>query len=506
MVSAENILTDSAQLAGPKILLVSAATPDTFWSFKHALPFVSKKAAFPPLGLLTVGAMLPREWPARLVDLNVSKLTDADLSWADYVLVSAMLVQIDSAREVIARARKLNRPVVAGGPLFTSSPQLFPEVNALVLGEAEELMADLAADMAAGTLKPRYQAADHPDVALTPIPRWELVDKRHYVQMPLQFSRGCPFNCEFCDIIVMNGRIPRVKSSAQMLAELDSLVDSGWGDHVFIVDDNFIGNKAKVKPFLRDLIAWQRRRRLTLRFITEASLNLVDDPELIQLMVDAGFKRIFIGIETPAEEGLVECAKVQNTRRDLVASIKTLHNAGLEVMGGFIVGFDSDKPNIFEQQIKFIQEAGIVTAMVGLLTALPGTRLFTRLKEEGRLLANSTGNNMEAFLNFVPKLDRDTLVQGYRSLVKHLYTPKAYYKRLGAFLREYKPSGPRTPPNADDVRAFFKSLWIMGVLTRGRREYWKFLSRVLLFHRKSFPEAMNLVIMGYHFRRVAASL
>ena len=489
-----------------RVLLVSAATPDTFWSYKHVLSFISKKACFPPLGLLTVAAMLPKRWDLKLVDLNVTSLTDAQLGWADYVFVSAMLAQVGSAREVIARCSKLGKTVVAGGPLFTTGHAGFPEVKHFVLGEAEDIMSELVADMLSGDLKEFYRCEKRPDIRQTPVPRWDLIKFKHYALMPLQFSRGCPFNCEFCDIIVMNGRVPRLKTNEQMIRELDSLADAGWTDPVFIVDDNFIGNKAKAKAFLRELIAWEQRRGIRLQFTTEASLNLADDPELLDLMVRAGFKKVFVGIETPQEDSLLECAKVQNAKRDMLTAVKTIQKSGLEVMGGFIVGFDSDKPNIFERQIRFIQEAGVVTAMVGLLQALPGTRLFSRLRQEGRILHDASGNNVEASLNFVPKLDREVLVEGYRSLVKRLYTPRMYYRRILTFLREYRPQGQGIHLSWRDVKAFFKSLWVMGVLSRGRREYWKFFTKALLFHRRAFPEAMTLAIIGYHFRRVAWAL
>jgi len=489
-----------------KILLISAATPDTFWSYKHVLPFVAKKAVFPPLGLLTVAAMLPRDWELRVADLNVKSLSDKEVDWADYVFISAMIVQADSARKAIARCIRRGRTVIAGGPLFTTGHDQFPEVKHFVLGEAEDLIPDLVADLNRGEPKAVYESEDRPDITRTPVPRWDLINLKAYVLMPLQFSRGCPFNCEFCDIIVMNGRVPRLKTPEQMMLELDSLVDLGWRDPVFIVDDNFIGNKAKVKVLLRELIGWRERRGFGLQFTTEASLNVADDDELLDLMVQAGFKKVFIGIETPQEESLVECAKTQNTRRDMMGAVKTIQRAGLEVMGGFIVGFDSDEPGIFERQIKFVQEAGVVTAMVGLLTALPGTRLFSRLQSEGRILEHTTGNNMDSILNFVPKLDRDVLVEGYRSLVKRLYTPKAYYRRILTFLREYKPSGPKFHLAGHDVRAFLKSLWIIGLKSPGRREYWKFLVKTVLFHRRSFSEAMTLAIQGYHYRRIARAL
>ena len=489
-----------------RVLLVSAATPDTFWSYKHVLSFISKKACFPPLGLLTVAAMLPKRWDLKLVDLNVTSLTDAQLAWADCVFVSAMLAQVDSAREVIARCSQLGKTVVAGGPLFTTGHAGFPEVKHFVLGEAEDIMPKLVADLLSGDLKELYRCEKRPDIRQTPVPRWDLIKFKHYATMPLQFSRGRPFNCEFCDIIVMNGRVPRLKTNEQMIGELESLVDAGWTGPIFIVDDNFIGNRAKVREFLRELIAWEQRRGIRLQFTTEASLNLADDRELLELMVRAGFKKVFVGIETPQEDSLLECAKVQNAKRDMLTAVKTIQKSGLEVMGGFIVGFDSDKPNIFERQIKFIQEAGVVTAMVGLLQALPGTRLFSRLRQEGRILHDASGNNVEASLNFVPKLDREMLVEGYRSLVKRLYTPRMYYRRILTFLREYRPQGQGIHLSWGDVKAFIKSLWVMGVLSRGRRQYWKFLTKALLFHRRAFPEAMTLAIIGYHFRRVASAL
>ena len=490
------------------ILLVSPAVPDTFWSFKHVLRFISKKAAFPPLGLLTVAAMLPRAWRMKLVDMNVTRLTDADIAWADYVLLSAMLVQESSAREAIVRCQAHGKTIIAGGPLFATGAERFAAGNGLhfVLSEAENIMPALLADMTTGRLQPRYDSAEKPSLGCTPVPRWDLVNVRDYATMSVQFSRGCPFNCEFCDIIAMYGRVPRVKTPAQMIAELDALLATGWNSTIFIVDDNFIGHKPKVKELLRALVAWRRDQHVRVPFMTEASLNLVDDQELLDLMVAAGFKKVFVGLETPIENSLTECAKLQNTSRDLVGAVTRLHNAGIEVMGGFIVGFDSDPSNIFERQRRFIQEAGVVTAMVGLLTALPQTRLFERLKLEGRILRESTGNNLDAVLNFVPKLDRETLVTGYRSLVKQLYSPPVYYRRALTFLREFRQRGPRVSRPWSDVRAFLHSLWVMGVWTRGRREYWKYFVRSLLQHPRNFGEAMSLAIWGYHFRQVASRL
>ncbi len=488
------------------ILLVSPSTPDTFWSFQHALPFVSKRAAFPPLGLLTVAAMLPEDWSAKLVDLNVKRLTDADLRWADYVMLSAMIVHEPSVRQIATRCQELGKPIIGGGPLFTTGHHRFPDIPHFVLGEAENVMETLIADMLAGRIQPLYQSSVKPDLSQTPIPRWDLIDHRAYATMPVQFSRGCPFNCEFCDIVAMYGRVPRAKAPAQLIAELDALLATGWHDPIFIVDDNFIGHKPKAKALLRALIEWRTRRKVRMPFTTEVSLNLVDDPELLELLVDAGFKKVFIGIETPNEAGLAECAKTQNTQRDLIAAVAQIQNAGIEVMGGFILGFDSDEASIFERQRRFIQEAGVVTAMVGLLTALPQTRLFARLKEEGRLLSESTGNNLDGVLNFIPKLDRDMLVDGYRKLLLHLYSPRVYYQRALTFLGRYRMRGPRIRVTLTDLLAFVRSLWVIGVRTPGRREYWKFVARSLLRHPRAFSEAINLAIIGYHFRQVATQV
>jgi radical SAM superfamily enzyme YgiQ (UPF0313 family) len=489
-----------------KILLVNPRTPDTFWSFKHAVRFVSRKASMAPLGLLTVAAMLPPDWELKLVDLNVERLKDSDLRWADYVMVGAMLVQKESVREVAARCAALKKTVIAGGPLFTTGHEAFPEIQHFVLGEAEEVMPQVVADMQRGQLQSIYRATGRPDITHTPAPRWDLIKFRHYVTMSVQFSRGCPFNCEFCDIIVMNGRVPRTKTPAQLIAELDGLVRRGWKDMVFVVDDNFIGNKRLTKELLRALIEWRRHTKPGIGFLTEASVNLADDPELCSLMVEAGFRKVFVGIETPSAEALEECRKLQNRNRDLVASVQTLQRAGLEVMAGFIIGFDSDKHDIFKRQFEFIQRSGVVTAMVGLLTALPQTRLWHRLKHEGRLEAESTGNNTDAVLNFKPKLNREYLQSGYRELVKKLYEPRHYYQRVRTFLKSHCPTGPRRRLSRTDFVAFLKSSWVLGVWHRGRVGYWRLFWSTLLRRPRQLPQAIEFAILGYHLRRVASSL
>jgi radical SAM superfamily enzyme YgiQ (UPF0313 family) len=488
------------------ILLISPETPDTFWSFKHVLRFVSKKSTFPPLGLLTVAAMLPREWQLKLVDLNVTALNEADLRSADVVMISAMIVHEASVRKVVARCHALGKRVIAGGPLFTTGHDSFPEIEHFVLGEAEEVMPQLVADLESGRVKHIYHAPNRPSMALTPVPRWDLVNFKNYVTMAVQFSRGCPFDCEFCDIIVMNGRTPRTKSPSQVIEELEMLRARGWKDMVFIVDDNFIGNKKRTRELLRELIAWRRRTKPKMGFFTEASVNLADDAELRALMIEAGFRKVFVGIETPVAESLAECRKLQNQGRDLVGAVRTLQRDGMQVMGGFIVGFDSDTPDIFKRQFDFIQSSGVVTAMVGLLTALPQTRLYHRLKREGRLVTKSTGNNTDATLNFHPKLNREFLESGYRELMKKLYEPRAYYQRTRTFLKNHRPTGPQLRLSWADFCAFVKSFWLLGVWYRGRVAYWRFFWGTLLKRPRQFREAIELAIMGHHFRRVAKGL
>jgi len=489
-----------------RVLLVYPQNPDTFWSFKHVLRCVSKRSTFPPLGLLTIAALLPPDWQLKLVDLNVERLKDSDLRWADYVMISGMIIHKQSVHEIVARCAAFQKPVIAGGPVFTTGHETFSSIQHFVLGEAEDVMPELVADMRAGTLRPQYCASDRPDITRVPTPRWDLIDPRHYVTMAVQFSRGCPYDCEFCDIIVMNGRVPRTKSPAQLIAELEALRLKGWKDMVFIVDDNFIGNKHRTKALLRKLIEWRERVHADMGFFTEASVNLADDRELCQLMVRAGFKKVFVGLETPSPESLQECHKVQNKGRDLVESVKILQRAGLEVMGGFIVGFDSDRQDIFKQQFDFIQRSGVVTAMVGLLSALPQTKLYHRLKKEGRLETDSTGNNTDAVLNFKPKLNREFLQSGYRDLMKKLYEPKVYYQRIRTFLKNHQPSGPRLRLSRSDFQAFLKSFWLLGIWDRGRHNYWRFFWSTLLRRPGQLRYAIELAVIGYHFRRVASRL
>jgi radical SAM superfamily enzyme YgiQ (UPF0313 family) len=489
------------------ILLVYPEFPDTFWSFKHALRFVRRKASSPPLGLLTVAAMLPPSWSKRLVDLNVTKLAGEDLAWADFAFVSGMTVQRESARQIITRCKEAGVKVVAGGPLFAIEHEQFPEVDHFVLREAELTLPAFLADLSESRTKPVYTTSEYADLQTTPVPLWHLADLGRYFTMSVQFSRGCPFNCEFCNVTALLGHRPRTKASQQVIAELDSLYDLGWRGGIFFVDDNLIGNKRCLETeLLPALIEWRKDKKVGL-FSTEVSINLADDESLMDLMVKAGFGAVFVGIETPDESGLAECSKKQNLSRDLVGSVKRLQRAGLQVQGGFIVGFDSDTPSIFQRQIDFIQESGIVTAMVGLLQAPPGTRLYERLKQAGRLLDQMSGDNVDGTTNIVPTMDFDTLSAGYRRILQHIYSPAPYYQRIRTFLGEYQPPKLAVPWDLAFVwemaLAFIRSIYRLGIRGQERVHYWSLLRWTLVRRPKLLPVAVTLAIYGYHFRMVS---
>jgi radical SAM superfamily enzyme YgiQ (UPF0313 family) len=488
-----------------KILLVYPRFPVTFWSFKHALRFVSKKTTYPPLGLLTVAAMLPADWEKKLVDMNVTRLTDDVIQWADFVFISAMGVQKESVREVLRRCRELGARTVAGGPLFTMEPENYPTIDHLVLGEAEAVLPEFLADLAAGNPRRLYRSEVYPDICRTPLPLWSLINVKHYSSMSIQYSRGCPFNCEFCDIVLLNGRRPRTKSKDQLIAELEAIYRQGWRGGVFIVDDNFIGNKKKLKEeILPAIIEWRKSKRYPPGLNTETSIDLADDDELVHLMVAAGFETVFVGIETPNEDSLAECAKSQNRNRDLQAAVRKLHNLGLEVQGGFIVGFDADPASIFKSQINFIQKSGIVTAMVGLLNAPPGTRLYHRLKKENRIVGDFDGSNTEC--NFVPRMNYHTLITGYKNILKNIYSTRQYYERINTFLKDFKPRQKVRLPGLSfsHIVTLWKVFWILGVWEKGKRYYWRLFFSTAFRRPRSFPVAMKLAIYGYHFRRVVA--
>ncbi len=485
-----------------KVLLIYPEFPDTFWSFKHALKFIRKKSSAPPLGLLTVSSMLPKHWEQRLIDLNVQSLSNKDLDWADLVFISAMTVQRDPAKRVINSCKNAGLPIVAGGPLFTMEYDQFDDVDHLVLNEAEITLPEFLSDLDQNQARRIYTTEQYPDLHKTPSPRWSLLNLNHYDSMPLQFSRGCPFNCDFCNVTALLGHRPRIKSTEQILVELDDLYNLGWRSSVFFVDDNFIGNRRYLKEELLPALARWRKGKTGFSFNTEASINLADDDELIRLMVEAGFNKVFIGIETPDNLSLEECNKGQNVNRDLVEDVKQLQRSGLEVQGGFIVGFDSDTQTIFQRQIDFIQKSGIVTAMVGLLQAPPGTKLYERMKKENRLSGGMSGDNVDGSTNIIPQMGIEKLRIGYRYLMKQIYSPTHFYERIKTFLLEYQSPKTKTPLTWQKFLAFFRSVYHIGIINRERRHYWDLLFWTLRERPAMFATAVTMTIYGYHFNKI----
>ncbi len=485
-----------------KILLIYPEFPNTFWSYKYAISFIRKRSSLPPLGLATIAAMLPATWEKRLVDMNVEKLHDAEIEKADLVFISAMAVQKPSTDAVIARVKALGKTIVAGGPLFTAEPESFPTVDHLILNEGEITLPMYLTDLGRGKLQRVYQTSEHADITTTPTPLWELIDLKYYDTLSLQYSRGCPFNCDFCNVTALLGHKMRLKTTRQLIAELDKIYALGWRRGIFIVDDNFIGNKKILKEeVLPALIEWRKGKRGCM-FITEASVNLSDDDVLIDMMVRAGFTQVFVGIETPDEKSLSECHKSQNRNRDLVSSVKKLQRMGLQVMGGFIVGFDNDDESIFQRQIDFIQKSGIVNAMVGMLQAPVGTQLYQRMLREGRLNDAWNGDNADGSTNIIPKMEMKALKKGYRQIVDTIYSAKAYTERVINFLEEFKPARSTTVLQTEDLLALYRTMFIIGIRSKERRYYWKLFFWTLLHCPQKFPLAITFTIMGYHFRKV----
>jgi radical SAM superfamily enzyme YgiQ (UPF0313 family) len=484
--------------------MVYPECPDTFWGLKHALRIISKKATLPPLGLLTVAAMLPKDWEKRLIDMAVEPLSDKDIEWADYVFIGAMRIHQESVKRIIARCKRLNTKIVAGGPLFTGGYEYCHDIDHLVLNEAEITLPAFVRDLSQGHPEYMYASTEWADVKNTPVPSWELLDMKKYACMSIQHSRGCPFSCDFCDVTILFGNKMRTKTSDQILEELEALYVRGWRDPVFFVDDNFIGNKQELKKeILPAIIRWMDEKNHPFTLNTQASINLCDDEELMKKMVRAGFDMVFVGIETPAEEGLAECNKFQNKNRDLVACVKKIQRFGLQVQGGFILGFDSDKPAIFTTLTKFIQESGIVTAMVGLLNAPPGTKLYKRLLKENRVVKTATGDNTDLSMNFIPKMKYEELVEGYKAVVGKIYSHKLYYQRVISFLRNYQPfQQGKLRLHSYDLRAFAKSIWFLGLRGSGRIYYWKLIFWSLLRRPRLLPLAVTLAIYGFHFRKM----
>ena len=490
-----------------KILLINPEAPDTFWSLKHALHFISKKALLPPLGLLTVASMLPDSFEKKLIDMNTTRLRDRHLKWADMVFLTGMVIQKKSVDHIIERCKKLNVKITAGGPLFTAFPEAYLNIDHLVLKEAEITLPAFLRDMEKGCPEPYYTTRQRPDLKETPIPQWDLINMKKYALMGIQYSRGCPFNCDFCDVTRLFGHALRTKTTEQILAELDSLYAAGWRGELFFVDDNFIGKKAVLKnQLLPAMIQWMEAKNHPFCFNTQASMNLADDEELMVLMVRAGFDCVFVGIESPDETSLTECNKTQNTGRDMVAAIKKIQQFGMQVQAGFIVGFDSDKPGVFDKMINLIQDSGVVTAMVGLLNAPRGTQLYKKMMSENRLTKLPTGDNMDCTMNFIPRMDMHELLGGYQKVLDTIYSQKYYCKRIKTFLENYNFTDAMLPKmRYSGVKAFFRAMWRIGLVEKGKFHYWKLILWSLRKPRR-LPLAIRFSIFGFHFRKILKSI
>ena len=480
-----------------RALLVQPGFPITYWGFQHGLAIAGRKVSLPPLGMLTLAAQLPADWELRLVDLNAETLRDEDILWSDVVLVGGMRVQSPSIHEVLARARALGRRSAVGGPAPTTAPEEYGDADVVFQGEAEGRIEDLVRAIRDSVRCVLPAPADRPGIADIPPPRYDLIDAKNYASMSVQYSRGCPYNCEFCDIIAIFGRRPRVKTPEQILRELDCLYDAGHRGSVFIVDDNFIGNRPKVKELLPHIAEWQRQRGNPFELYTEASVNLASDEVLMKGMADEGFTSVFLGIESPSEEALAHAKKTQNLQLDLHQAVDRLARHGMEVMGGFIVGFDEDDKTIFARQEEFISTSAIPLAMVGLLTALPGTALWKRLDHEGRLRDTPIGDQFTR-PNFTTKLDEEVLLAGYRSLMTRVYSPDAYYDRCEAFLERAKPVPGRRPVRARDLITLLRVIWMLGIQGTHRERFWRMAWRTLTQKRWAFPWAIAHAIMGEH--------
>jgi len=487
------------------ILMVYPKYPDSFWSFTHALRFISKKAAVPPLGLITVSAMLPGTWQKRLIDMNVDSLKTSDLAWADYVFISAMHIQKESVTQVIAECLKQKVKIIAGGPLFTQEFVSYPEIDHFILNEAEITLPLFLKDLEKGiTPEKVYKTSEFADLTKCPTPDYQLLKRKEYAFMNIQVSRGCPFACDFCEITSLLGHKVRMKSTQQIILELDKLYSLNWRGSVFVVDDNFIGNKNEIKNnLLPAMIAWMKEHKYPFTFNTQTSINLADDKVLMEMMINAGFSSTFIGIETPEEVSLQGCNKVQNNNRDLLQSVKTIQQAGLQVSAGFIVGFDDDTSSVFQRQTDFIQQSGIVSAMVGLLNAPKNTKLYDRLEMEHRLTTETTGSNTDSTMNFSPKMNYNELMKGYKKIIQSIYKAKPYYQRIRQFIINYnQPHVAKKRIEFTDIIAFLKAIIIIGIVNKGRGEYWKFIIWTLFKHPGSFVDAMTFSVYGFHFRTV----
>ncbi len=487
-----------------RILLVYPEMPDTFYALKHFIKVVGKKAAFPPLGLLTISSLLPADWEKKLVDLNVTTLTDAHLQWADYVFLSAMNVQEQSVREILNRCRNNNTKVVAGGPLFTHEHERFDGVDHFILNEAEITLPLFLNDIQRGEAKPIYQTKAFADVTLSPLPDFGLVNMKNYLYAIVQYSRGCPYLCDFCDVTALFGRVPRTKTPEQIIAELEEVNKNGNVQLVLFADDNLIGNKKILKSeLLPALIKWRKEKNPSFFFATQLTINLVDDNELMQLLLDAGFRHVFIGIETPAEDSLKGSHKNQNLKRDLLETIHTIHQKGFIISGGFISGFDTDTEASFPNMVQFIQQSGIPLPIVNLLKAPPGTELYERIKREKRL--SRAFAFAEGETNIVPVMEEVKLFEGFKYIIDHIYVPEYSYQRLKTFFKNHRfPDTSvkiRSRFSLSDVISLVQIFIRMGIKQKHRIYFWKLFWWTLRYNRKFMDKAVFYGIMMYQMNQ-----
>ena len=484
-----------------RALLVNPSSPESYWSGVRSLRFAGRRCLLPPLGLLTVAALLPPRWRLELADENVAEIRDERLRAADVAMLTGMLVQRDALQTLLARCRALGVRTVVGGPYATTFPEDLAAADHVAVGEGEQFVPRLAADLEAGTAARVYRAEGWPDLLGAPPPRFDLLPKRVYRQMAIQFSRGCPFDCEFCDVVRLYGRRPRTKSPRQFVAELEALRATGFRGDVFVVDDNFVGDRAAARAALAEVARWRRGTRVPFRFYTQAGLSLADDPPLADAMVAAGFDAVFVGVETPNPQALREAGKPQNLRAPL-ERIESLRRRGLEVWGGFILGFDADGPDIFDRLAEFVERAAIPYAMVGLLGALPGTRLYRRLAAEGRLRADLLWRGDQfGVTNVIHRLPLDQLLVGYRRVMERLYSPEGYFARCRESLRTWSPARgvPHVHLSWDDLRAGLRSFVGQGIKGPYRRSYLRFLAWALAHRPSKLPRALTMAAVGHHF-------
>ncbi len=487
-----------------RVLLLYPQFPKSFWSFEKALELVDRKALLPPLGLITVAAILPQTWEFKLVDRNVRDVTAAEWEWADLVVSSAMIVQKDDFLAQIREAKRRGKRVAVGGPYATALPQepLAAGADFLVLDEGEITLPMLVEALAQGKTQAVFRAeGEKPDVTQTPIPRFDLLDFTAYDNMSVQFSRGCPFQCEFCDIIVLYGRKPRTKTPEQFLAELERLYELGWRRTVFLVDDNFIGNKRNVKLLLNALRPWMVEHGFPFHFNTEASVDLAQDQELMDLMVACNFNAVFLGIETPDTESLAVTQKHQNTRDPLLDSVDAIIRSGLRVMAGFIIGFDGEKTGAGDRIVQFVEASAIPTAFFSMLQALPDTALWHRLKKEGRLRGDSNANQT-TLMNFMPTRPIAEVAREYVDAFWRLYDPLAYLNRTYRhFLKlgtpEHKVSLRQV--NWVSIRALLIVCWRQGVVRKTRLRFWLNLIGILRHNPRVWDHYLSICALNEHF-------